>query len=340
MLSSSISVYAKPNLNSYLDLDVKGQTEKIRVYQDHKSSKKWYVSPSKIFLGSIDTQSAGKSFIDNPGYSLDLMRYKGRKGSGDADKFWIKSVLHLEMNKGHDKPVFKQIRKAIKNEGYKVIALKSMPEVGMRYRVLMGDIDGSWNGGRDGKSKWSSKSIALALPDHMAQILWNSAEKQQQIMSVEVQTDISGVRQEQQNDNNEKNQKWNEVELTLSQTLPLQLNAQKFPERFKRIDLDANIDFGYTGIDVFCFDFLEGNYPDLYAVLVDIKINTEDRDHIKQLRFDKNSDYRYRIDFGIAKEMGQPYMVRLTYIDKDGKHKQEPWFKKHGELLLDVTRYK
>lgn len=332
----SSSVYAKPDLGSYIDLSVKDLDEKIRVYRDHKNNKKWYLAPAKISIGLTEDTSLDKPQA-NPGYSLDLMRYKGRKGSGDADKFWIKSVLHVEMQKEYGKAILKDVRKAIKAEGYKVISLKLMPEVGVRVRVLMGDIDGSWSS----QTKWSTKSIALALPDHIAQILWNSAENEQQLMSIEVETAVAGMRLAKQENQDKTGHKknWNDAKLTFSQSIPIQLNAQKFPERFKRIDLDANIDFGYTGLDVFCFDFLEGNYPELYAVLVDIKIKNDERDLVKQLRFDHKSEYRYRIDFGVAKEIDKPYLVRLTYIDKDGKQQQEPWFKKHGELMLDVTRY-
>ncbi len=326
----SASVFAQPDFSSYLDLGVKGYQEKIRVYRDHKNKKKWYVSPAQISIGGDQ----------NPGYNLDLMRYKGRKGSGDAEKFWIKSVLHMEMEKIYGKAVLSEIRSLIKKEGHKITSLKHMPEQGSRFRVMLGDLDSKWSG----YTKWSNKDIAIALSDHMAQILWDSAQKQQQLMSVEVQTKVVGVRpakdeSDKQDGKESKKDKWNEDSLIASQTIPLQLNSEQYPDRFRRIDLDANIDFGYTGLDVFCFDFLEGNYPDLYAVLVDVKIKTEDRELVKQLRFDDNSGYRYRIDFGIAKSLDEPYMIRLTYIDKDGNQRQEPWFKKHGELMLDVTRY-
>ncbi len=320
------AAYAKPNLGSYLDLDVassgiNGGGEKVRVYRDNKRSKKWYVTPAKTILGDES----------NPGYSLDLMRYKGRKGTGDSEKFWVKSVLHLELQKFYEKKVFSNLRKLIKKDGYKVISLKEIPSVGSRIRVLMGGLDGSWSN----YSKWSGKSIAVSLTDTMAQILWDSAEKQQHLLSIEVQTIVKGVRKKKV----EGKDKWVEEELMLSETIPLELNAAQSPQRFRRTDLDANIDFGYTGLEVFCFDFLEGNYPGLYVVLVDIKFETEERDLIKQIRFDNSSEYRYRVDFGIAKSMYDPYKVRLTYIDKDGKKVEKPWFKKHGELMLDVTRY-
>lgn len=332
------SVYAKPNLGNYLDIgssDINGSDdEKVRIYRDNKNSKKWYVTPAKTVLGgksNLEDKSnlEGKS---NPGYSLDLMRYKGRKGTGDADKFWVKSVLHLELQKSYEKKAFSNLRKKLKKEGHKVLSLKELPSVGSRLRILMGGFDGSWSG----YSKWSGKSIAVSLNDNMAQILWDSAEKQQQLLSIEVQTVVKGVRKKKVDGKD----KWVKEEITLSETIPLELNASQSPDRFRRTDLDANIDFGYTGLEVFCFDFLEGNYPELYAVLVDIKFETEERDLIKQLRFDMDSEYRYRVDFGIAKSMDKPYKVRLTYIDKDGEKIEMPWFKKHGELMLDVTRYK
>ena len=326
----SFGVNAKPDLGSYVDISVSSDSDKIRIYRDHKNKKKWYVTPAKIILNSLD----------GPGYSLDLMRYKGRKGSGDADKFWIKSVLHLQLKKKHDKKIMSSIRKALKQEGHKVLSIKQMPIVGSRIKVLMGDLQNDWTR----YSKWSDKSIAIALNNHLSQILWDSAQKtkdeQQQLMSIEVQTLAKGVRKSEAEIGDSKKSKWNDAEIEISETISVMLDAPKYPELFRRTDLDANIDFGYTGMDVFCFDFLEGNYPDLYAVLVDIKIKTEDRDLIKQLRFDDESDYRYRIDFGIAKSLDEPYMVRLTYIDKDGVKNQGKWFRKDGELMLDVTRYK
>ncbi|THB72611.1 MAG: hypothetical protein D6B28_05195 [Gammaproteobacteria bacterium] len=320
-----VTVFSKPDLSSYLDLKIKSLEKPVRVYRDHKNSRKWYFTPIQVRIGSEN----------NPGYSLDLMRYKGRKGSGDAQKFWVKSVLHLELDKAHGKSISSLIRKAIKIEGYKITTLKKMPEYGARLRVVMGDLESNWST----YSKWNTKDIAIALSDHMAQILWGSAEKQQQLMSVEVQTKMIGVQRDQHSKVDKDESGWVDDQIFIAETLSVVLDSEKHPERFRRTDLDANIDFGYTGLDVFCFDFLEGNYPELYAILVDIKITHEDRDMIKQLRFDKNSDYRFRIDFGIAKSIDAPYLVRMTYIDKKGIQRQEPWFNKRGELMLDVTRY-
>ena len=97
---------------------------------------------------------------------------------------------------------------------------------------------------------------------------------------------------------------------------------------------------GYTGLDVFCFDFIENLEENLYAKIVEVAIPTTGRDLVESITFKEGGEYRSRIEFKLAKDLDQPYRYRILRIYNDGSQKTTPWLEKSGESLLDITAYK
>jgi hypothetical protein len=97
---------------------------------------------------------------------------------------------------------------------------------------------------------------------------------------------------------------------------------------------------GYTGLDVFCFDFIENLDENLYAKMVEVAIPTTGRDLVEQVTFKDNGEYRNRIEFKLAKDLDRPYRYRISRIWKDGRGDIGRWKEKKGETLLDITAYR
>jgi len=310
------NVLASPDLDNYMDI------EGVRLYSDHKKSNYFYLSPS---MPTLETGA------DNmPSVSLEIYRYLGRKGTGDSGKFWVKGVLTIGIQREREKKLLKQIKKQLlKKYGIKKPRLRSMPVTQTNGKLIFADKTIEWAQG----SRWSGKRLTVPLDGVMSEILWKSVEAEQTLMSVEMEESLSGVRK-----NSEK--KWEKALVPFSSTIPVKLDMAAHPSHFSKTDIGGRMVRGYTGIDVFCFDFLEQLDDNLYSKEVEVAIPAPKRPLVETVTFRKDSDYRTRIEFKLAKNLDVAYKVRITRIFLDGKSQKGPWVKRAGEAMLDVTDYR
>lgn len=308
---------AKPDLGHYRD--VAG----VRIYRDHKRADTWYLTPASPRLSLREDQS--------PAYSLDLFRYYGRQATGDKDFFWAHGVLSLTLSRQRPPQQVKRIRRDLQASGIKYPKLRSMPIAGADIRLLYAGQSLQWQQG----SRWSGGTFTLPLDAEAAQLLWQAVELGQLQVSLVVEEQLSGVRRGDSPDPT-----WQEKSVANGWTLPVDLDRKRYSDKFQRTDLSGRMAHGYTGLNVFCFDFLENLVPGLYAKSVEVAIPTEGRDLIVTVTFRESGDYRARIDFELARDLDQPYRVRITEIFRDGRRQVGPWQLKQGDSLLDITAYR
>jgi hypothetical protein len=305
---------AAPDLEMFRDIDG------IRVYRDHEKRNIWYISPGPPMLEKRQDGS--------PAYSFDIYGYIGTKGTGDSGEFRVRSVLSLGITRANDPKKNTKIKKTLKSSFGGTIRLRSMPVSSASGRLLFADNEMTWSQG----TRWGGKTLVLPLNSNMAQLLWDAAEVGQTLISVVIEENMPGMKTI--DGKKEKN------ETVVSWTLPIELNMKAYPDNFAKTELGGRMVRGYTGIDVFCYDFLEELEPDLYAKIVEVAIPTTGRPLVKEIIFKEDTDYRARIDFELAKDLDKPYRIRITKIFKDGTKEQMPWETKTGETLLDITAYR
>jgi hypothetical protein len=251
----------------------------------------------------------------------------GSQATGDRNAFWVRGVLSLNITREWQAKVTAQIRDALTESEGKRPKLRSMPVAEARIRLLFGDLDLSWQQG----SRWSGGQVMLPLTPEPAELLWQAAERGQTPLSLTVEEQLAGLRRQGGD--------WQEEQVSATGTLPVTLDMKTHPDQFRRTSLGGRMVRGYTGIDVFCFDFLENLEPLLYAKTVEVAIPTEGRDLIKELVFRDDGIYRGHIDFELSREIDRPYRFRITRILKNGSRESGSWQEKTGDSLLDVTRY-
>jgi len=305
---------ASPDLGTYQDI------EDVRVYRDHQKKGIWYLTPALPAIAKGGDQA--------PDYGLDIYRYLGRKGTGDQALFWVKGVLSVGIVRDRDPKVPGRIRKVLKAKGVASPRLRSMPVAGAHVRLLFADQSQTWTQG----SRWGAERLVLPLDGRMAEVLWDAVHAGQTLVSFAVEERLTGLRW--------VDGQWQEAETFASWTLPIELDIKTYPEKFRRTDLGGRMARGYTGLDVFCFDFLEELDDNLYAKIVEEAISTAGRALVEEITFKENSDFRTRIEFKLAKDLDQPYRVRITRILKDGRREVGEWSEKRGETMLDVTAYR
>lgn len=304
---------AAPDLESYQDIDG------VRIYQDHEHKTIWYPSPAPPALDEGPDQV--------PDYSLDFYRYLGRSGTGDQEVYWSKGVFSAGIQRGRDPDTPRRIRKVLQSKGISSPRLLSMPVSETRITLLFSDHSRTWTR----KSRWSSERMVLALDPKPAQILWESVSAGQTLISISVEERLAGVRR--------KDEAWVESETVLVSTIPVTLDIEKYPASFRKTDLGGRMVKGYTGLDVFCFDFLERPDGALYAKIVEVAIPTAGRDLVEALTFRPDGIYRFRINFRLAKDLDRPYRMRITRVLKDGRRLVGRWKEQYGEDMIDITAY-
>ncbi len=316
----AVPLWASPDVDQYLDI------EGVRIYRDHAKKNVFYLSPSPPVLGT------GQDGL--PGYSLEIYRYLGRKGTGDSGKFRVKGVLNIDIERQREAKLLKTIKKQLsKTLKIRSPKLRSMPVAGTEGRLLFADTDLRWSQ----TSRWSGKKITLALDTVTSQILWDAVAAGQTLISVEMEESLGGVKK---NNDAKSDKKWEDALIPAGFTLPVTLDMASYPSRFSKIDLGGRMVRGYTGMDVFCFDFLEQLDENLYSKVVEVAIPTPGQPLVESVTFKKDSPYRTRITFKLAKDLDTGYKVRITRIFMDGSQKPGPWTLRMGEAMLDVTDYR
>lgn len=309
-----VAAWGTPDLGTFRDI------ENVRVYRDHKQPNLWYLSPAPPRVG---VRKDGR-----PDYALDEYRYHGRGGTGDRQRFWARAVLSIGIVRERDAGATGRIRKALRSGGISSPRLRSMPVNAAEVRLMYADQGQTWQQG----TRWSGRQLVLPLEPMMAQALWQAVEKGQTLVSLSIDETLQGVRK--------VDGKWQQANTSMVWTIPIGLDMGRYPELFRKTSLGGEMDYGYTGIDVFCFDFIERLEPDLYAKIVRVAIPTAGRDLIEEVTFTEDSDYRFRIDFKHVKNLDQPYRVQIVRVYRDGRREEGPWMKKSGEAMLDVTAYR
>ncbi len=310
----AVPLQAAPNLAVFADVNG------VRVYQDHKNKNTWYPSPAT----PVVSEEKGKG----PDFGLEIYRYLGTKGTGDQNLFRVRGIFQVRIEREARSKLNRPIRQKLKARKIVHPKLRSMPVSGARISLLFGDQSRTWTQG----SRWSERSLMLPLDIHMAELLWKAVSAGQTQVSLVVEETLAGVRQVED--------EWQEQASATTWTLPLPLDMEKWPDKFRRTDLGGRMVRGYTGLDIFCFDFLENLDENLYAKVVEVAIPVPGRDLVKEVTFRASEDCRTRIEFDLSRDLDQPYRYRVTRIFNDGRKEVGPWQKKNGDSLLDVTEYR
>ncbi len=314
VLCSSAVCRATPDLDRFTDI------EGVRIYQDHENPSKWYMMPARPLL---DKRADG-----TPDYGLTLYRYLGRKGTSDSGDFWVRGILTFGIERSRKSEISTKIRKELRTRGIGSPRTKTMPVSETRISLMFADEQDS----RSFSTRWKGGTLVLPLNARLAEILWDAVTAGQTQVSLAIDETLAGVRKTEN--------QWAPASTTQTWVVPIEMDMNAHPAHFRRMDLGARMKVGYTGLDVFCFDFLENLEEDLYAKIVEVAIPTAGRDLVETLTFRNNGDYRRRIEFKLAKDLDRPYRYRISRIYKDGSKKTGRWQKKSGEALLDITAYK
>jgi hypothetical protein len=119
------------------------------------------------------------------------------------------------------------------------------------------------------------------------------------------------------------------------------VDAGRWPELFRRVDIGERVPADYPLLDVYCYDFRDSLHEALYEKQVEVEAEgVGGRPVTARARFGRDQPdlYARSVRFGVAVRLDRPYRYRVTEVRDDGGSTVSPWLPRASWAeLLDVT---
>ena len=332
----------------------------------------FYYGPGKLALGLDKDGSPEISFLQ--------MRYMGTSVTGDKGEFRTRSILSFGVEMaGITAKDLASVRTRLRGEGVRISFLNPLPirrvEAVLNYTPLIesetpappktdGENDAlpigsaaseSVEGAKPGAGYWSERVFTIAPDDATSQALWDAFNTGKVMLSLSYAFYSDGVPPEEEKPKVEGNvqipdepdqsaeteEKKQDPRLVLADTIAVTVDASKYPDRFKQIDINEGVPANYAALSVYCYDFNNSLRPDLHMKVVEIQATSvTGKPLAKEVVFSKSSPdvYSATVRFQFAVSLKHPYRYRIREITTAGEEKVKPWQDgKPWAQMLDVT---
>lgn len=207
---------------------------------------------------------------------------------------------------------------------------------------------------------WTRRSYSLKLSSQDAQILNTALETERVLISLSYAfmakgigsdtplIDLSGATElielvPNVGEGAAGSQGQDALHVVRADTVGITLDAQRWPELIRRIDLNEGLPPGYPMLWVRCYDFQEETSNDLYMKRVQIEaMSVDDEAVLQEVTFAAGDPEHTseRVKFNVAIRLDRPYRYRVVEVYGDGTQipdiewtTQESWV-----ATLDVTQ--
>jgi hypothetical protein len=342
------------------DLASRRTVDSLLVFADDARSGLWYYAPPPL---RIATRADGA-----PDVSLLAMRYTGNARSGDRGLVLHRSLLSLRVELpavGHG-----QLERCAQVLGAGV-ALEPLPirrvEAALVYVTIGGAVDsthalagrlqadGSADPG-DRDSYWNERVFTVALDSLTVQALEAGLRAGQLVLSLGFAYVADGraavepwrfdgprelvdslAAQVQQGAGADSAVR----RVVTAGAIPVHVEAQRWPDRIRHVDVDGASPSGFVSTEVYCYDFHDGRRPDLYEKQVEVEAEAAGgapvRLHAVFARAHPDV-YSARLTFPVAVRLDRPYRYRVAEIRPDGSTSAGSWRTGRDWVgLLDLT---
>lgn len=361
LAASSSSVFAQP------DLRAGRQVGSLTVYGDDRRTGLYYYAPSELILAELSPGQPDLHFLQ--------MRYTGTMAAGDQGNIVYRSLLHFRVVMPAIGAQELHAAKRILATRTDTIELRPLPirrvEAVLVYAPLTGDAEqskpqtlpaGHFQEAEEEKETpsdvyWTERIYTLALDNDTSQLFWSALQQGQVVLSVGYAFMADGVANEAP-----KLKLTGPAELTdalraridggptehqrrptiaiRAGAFAVTVDALKWPDLFKRVDINERMPPGYAALDVYCYDF-QKQETGIYEKRVDIEAEGMGGGPVSiQARFQRKQPdiYARSLRFPFAVRLDRPYRYRVVTILSDGQIHETPWqVRASWTQLLDVT---
>ena len=361
LAASHSTVLAQP------DFRTGRQAGALMVYTDDRRPGLYYYAPSELTLGEL---SPGK-----PDLHFLQMRYTGTSAGADQGSTVYRSLLNFRVLMPAIGAQELQAAKRLVGTGAGAAELRPLPirrvEAVLVYAPLTSEAEhakpellpaGHFQETDEEKKPasdvfWTERLYTLALDNDTSQLFWSALQKGQVVLSVGYAFMADGLADEAPKfkltgpaeltdalrarlDSEPAKPQQKTTFAIRAGAFAVTVEAQKWPDLFKRVDINERMPPGYAALDVYCYDFQKPD-TDVYEKHVDIEAEgIEGHPVTIQTRFRRKQPdiYARSLRFPFAVRLDRPYRYRVVTIGSDGQIQETPWqVRTSWTQLLDVT---
>ena len=204
---------------------------------------------------------------------------------------------------------------------------------------------------------WTERIYTLTLDNDTSQLFWSALQQGQVVLSVGYAFMADGVANEAPQvkltgpaeltdalrariDAGSTDPRQRPAFAIRAGAFAVTVDAIKWPDLFKRGDINERMPPGYAALDVYCYDF-QKQEAGIYEKRVDIEADgVGGRPVSIQARFQRKQPdiYARSLRFPFAVRLDRPYRYRVVTILSDGRIQETPWqVRTSWTQLLDVT---
>jgi hypothetical protein len=336
-----------PRLSAQPLLSSVEKIEGVEVFQDMKRSNHHYYLPGELVLGREEN--------GRPKFQMLQMRYTGTALLGNQGGRGFINVVQIGVER---KPISSKELQAIRKALGRGATLDPLPIANLEAHLVMplADNDGRYqrigrSAGLEGDRKkrssiWTEKHFTVRLGPNEAELLWDEIEKGSIVFSIGYAyyadaVDVLAGDYEIEGDSasvaglDELLKEFTALDSTSSPqvvragAIPIDLDAKKWPDMCRRIDLNGEVPPAWAFLEVRCYDFANALRPDLAMKSVEIEATgiTGNNIRLKPIRFmtARAEEHTRQVRFPYAIDLAHPYRYRVVEYDEEGTDQAGSW---------------
>jgi len=342
------------------------------LYADDKRQDLFYYPPGDLVLA---TDAEGK-----PDLHFLLTRYTGNVTGADRGSILHRSLLSLRIKMpGPTQTEVRAARESLIASGFRrnpelrplpirrleaALVYTSLSEPTAPQTASEGHFEpGQAEGTGTNTGYWSERFYTLGLDANSAQLFWEALQKGQLVISVGYAFYATGLPPDQPVEKltgspelvaelQRQIEKRRAADGAAAPGTPtdhlvragatgITVDAKKWPNLFRRVDINETIPPGYAALDVYCYDFNNSLRPALHEKRIEIEAEGIGGRRVTLTTMFRRAEpdlYARSLRFPVAVRLDRPYRYRVTEVLQDGKTTVIPWRVSPSWVqLLDVT---
>jgi len=325
----------------------------LRVWADDADASLYYYPPGPLAVAEAPGGGPDVRFLQ--------LVYVGRGVSGDPGRFVAKSVLSFRVQQQAVAAAELAAARAALPPGAKLRALPlRRTEAQVVWTPLADEAAGPRPLGEgrleEGEAApagetWAERTFVLAPEPHGSQLLWDALQRGRVVLSfgwthwadgvdrprVEV-TGTPGVVPAEAASPASGAQT---TRVAGSGAAPLEVDARRFPDRFRRVDLNQSVPPGFALLEVRCYDFDNALRPDLARKAVEVRAaGLRGRTVLQSVTFRPQTPHVAvaTVRFPQAVRLDRPFQWRTVEVTAAGDVRTSAWAERTDWIsLLDAT---
>ncbi len=321
-----------------------------RIYKDMKQANLFYYEPCSFRLAQ---ERDGK-----PALTLLQMHASGSVGRGNSGQVLFRNILQFRMEADPRvalplPAIRQQLQQRIGS-----IELRPLPVtrfVSKLVSTMTGAADSvhaigegyTENSNEEAvlnNSYWAERTYTIRLSDADAQLVERALRQRQSLISLSysfytagiaganglLQASGAGSRMPELTAARDSLHRRDTVRhfLVKADALLLAVDADRWPQVLRKIDVNESLPPAYPLLDVYCYDFSNDVRPDLFSKKLEIKATSVNGSEVQTMLSFKATQpdvFARSIRFAYAIRFDRPYRYRVIEVYKDGDSIASPW---------------